>query len=286
MLSANPTRLSWILIAAYAVLIALAVAAPGLVSRPAAVGGSAILSAVFALAHGAARYRVRGILILFALCVVVGNSFETVSILTGFPFGRFHYTDLLGPKLFMVPWVIGPSYFAIGYLSWTLATVLLGDRGRRAEPLTVFAVPLIGAFLMAGWDACFDPEYSTVDRLWIWETAGGYFGVPLVNVLGWFLTGYVSLQLFALYLRARRDADRAAALPNTYWYQAVVWYGMTALACPWRYLAGGDRQVTDPSGAVWSTADLHETTAIFSLCTMFFAVALAAIKIAQRKGPA
>src|SRR5437588_6106966 len=65
-------------------------------------------SAVFALIHGALRYRWSGILAFLIVCLVVSNILENTSILTGFPFGHYHYTS--GPMLFLVPWFIGPSY--------------------------------------------------------------------------------------------------------------------------------------------------------------------------------
>jgi uncharacterized membrane protein len=85
-----------------------------------------------------------------------------------------------------------------------LANVLLGtDRSRDA--MATFAVPIVAAFIMVGWDVCLDPGSSTIAHIWIWENGGGYFGVPLTNYLGWYLTVFTFLQLFALYLARRPD---------------------------------------------------------------------------------
>src|SRR5207237_9279968 len=57
-----------------------------------------LISVAFALVHGAVRYgleRHRGIV---AICLAVSNILENTSILTGFPFGHYHYHDALGPK--------------------------------------------------------------------------------------------------------------------------------------------------------------------------------------------
>src|ERR1700730_4880676 len=51
----------------------------------------------FGLLHGARRYRWRGILAFLIICLVVSNLLELTSITTGFPFGHYHYTDLVGP---------------------------------------------------------------------------------------------------------------------------------------------------------------------------------------------
>ena len=55
--------------------------------------------------------------------------------MTGFPFGWYHYSDALGPKLFLVPLLIGPAYFGMGYLSWALARAILGDEDARLAGL-------------------------------------------------------------------------------------------------------------------------------------------------------
>src|SRR5882762_6644605 len=69
---------------------------------PAGINGLVVtvLLVVFALVHGAWRYGWSGILVFVAICLVVSNAFENLSILTGFPFGRYYYTGVLGPKLF------------------------------------------------------------------------------------------------------------------------------------------------------------------------------------------
>src|SRR5262245_5726171 len=50
-------------------------------------------------------------LIFFVITFIVSNFYENLSILTGFPFGHYHYTETLGPKLFLVPLLIAPAYF-------------------------------------------------------------------------------------------------------------------------------------------------------------------------------
>ncbi|HEY6540315.1 MAG TPA: carotenoid biosynthesis protein, partial [Ktedonobacteraceae bacterium] len=80
-----------------------------------------VIPLALALLHGAQRYQWSGILILLVLCLVVSNVLENTSILTGFPFGHYYYTSGLGPKLFLVPLLIGPAYFGTGYLAWVLS---------------------------------------------------------------------------------------------------------------------------------------------------------------------
>src|SRR5436305_10424255 len=142
----------------------------------------------FVLLHGALRYKWSGIITFVVISLVVSNVLENSSILTGFPFGHYYYTSDLGPKLFLVPLLIGPAYFGTGYLAWVLATVLVGDVRSKGSWFTTCAVPFIASFMMVAWDLGMDPTSSTIRHSWIWEQGGGYFGVPLTNYLGWFFT--------------------------------------------------------------------------------------------------
>ncbi|HEY7247904.1 MAG TPA: carotenoid biosynthesis protein [Xanthobacteraceae bacterium] len=258
----------WLLIAAYAAVTLVPDALPRLFRSPFNVPAAVLLSLCFGLLHGAIRYGIAGIAVLLALCLGVGNLMENIGVLTGFPFGHYHYTDALGPKLLLVPLLIGPAYFGSGYLSWVMANVLL-RADRRTDALAVLMVPLAATFIMVSWDLCFDPAASTVAHMWIWEDGGGYFGVPLTNFLGWYLTVYIFLQLFAVY-RARRASPAVVSLPRGYWYQACVMFAVMALDYPVTYLGSQNRAVTDATGRVWQTGDIYQTAAIVSLCTMLF----------------
>src|SRR5947209_12012671 len=241
----------------------------------------------FALLHGAQRYQWSGIITFLVMCLVVSNLLENTSILTGFPFGHYYYTSRLGPKLFLVPLVIGPAYFGTGYLAWVLSTVLIGDGRTKTSTFTTFAVPFIASFMMVAWDLGMDPTSSTIRHLWIWEQGGGYSGVPLTNYLGWFFTVYVFFQLFALSLRlhkASREGEEPT-LPRSYYAQAIVMYAVIGLVIVVNYLVGStNTAVTDAVGIVWQTRSIAEAEATVTIFTMLFSAALSAVKLLQ--GPA
>ena len=221
----------------------------------------------FAIIHGIARYRTRDFIVFFIISFVTSNVFENIGILTGFPFGNYHYTDILGVKLFLVPVLIGPAYFAAGYLAWTLAQTLLGLWTTRLRGRDVFLVPMVAAFIMVAWDVCMDPISSTVQRHWIWHDGGGYFGVPLRNFAGWYLCVYTCNQIFALYVSRTDAADVAPrpAFPKTFWYPAVLMYAGLALGMPILALFGSNVPVTDQSGRTWATGDIYRSMALVSL---------------------
>jgi putative membrane protein len=200
------TNVLWLLVALFAGATIADVLAPSLFLTVVQL----CLMVAFALLHGAQRYGAKGIAAFAVICLLVSNFMENIGVATGFPFGAYFYTDSLGRKLFYVPLLIGPAYLSVGYMAWALATILVGDVKRGADKFTAFATPFIGAFIMVLWDVALDPGAATIEKRWIWEHGGGFFGVPLTNYLGWFFTVYLFMQLFALYLRARGEATGAA----------------------------------------------------------------------------
>ena len=168
----------------------------------------------FTFLHGSQRYRLYGIFVFTALCFVIGNLAENLSVLTGFPFGRYHFTEVMGPKLFHVPVLLGLAYVGMGYLSWTLGLIVAGERGNRLQGSRIVTLPLAAAFLMVAWDLSMDPIWSNFVHGWIWHEGGAYYGVPVSNFLGWYLTVYLIYQSFALYLlRSSNERSRLAIQP-------------------------------------------------------------------------
>jgi len=242
---------------------------------------TAILVA-FMLVHGSARYGWRGILVYFAICLVVSNAYENLSILTGFPFGHYVYTEKLGPKLFLVPVIIGGAYAGAGYVSWMVSHVLL-DRTGPSDRFATWALPLVAAMLMVCWDLSFDPSSSTVGKSWIWRDGGGYFGVPFQNFAGWYLTVFSFLAPFSVY-QATQPIHEGKA--KQFWAQAVVMYFLLGLQYPLVALGSRDvGQVTDPAGQVWNVADIRMTGALVAVFTMIAFSLVAALRLYDRKGP-
>lgn len=241
----------------------------------------------FLVLHGAWRYGWRAVAVFLVAGFVISNVMENLSILTGFPFGRYHYTG--DGKIFQVPWYIGPGYLATGYLAWVVATILLADVRRGSPWLTTVGTPVVGAFAMTAWDLAMDPSSSTINQWWIWENGGGFFGVPLVNFLGWTFTVYLFMQVFALYLRRRGPALSATAGRTSRDLPAVILYAATTLTYFAAYVKRDRVTVTDPSGTTWQTGDIYETSILIAVYGMLFLALLAALRLAQRHldaGPA
>jgi putative membrane protein len=270
------TRTLWIVAAVIFACMVVAIAVPGLrmVVILAQVG--------FALLHGAQRYSWRAIAVFVVAGLVISNILENVSILTGFPFGHYHYTG--GGKIFLVPWFIGPAYLATGYLAWVVATVLLEDVRGRSPWVTTIGTPVVAAVAMTAWDLALDPASSTIRQSWIWEGGGGFFGVPLVNFLGWTFTVYLFMQALALYLRSRGPLAPASPRQTTASdLQGVILYAATTISFFATYFTGQHTTVTDATGTVWKTADIYESSVLLAVYGMVFLGLLALLRIAQRR---
>ena len=279
------TPLLWTLVLIYVVVTLVNALFPNRIPIPILIPILVLVPVAFALLHGAQRYGWTGIIIFLIICLVVSNLLENISILTGFPFGHYYYTDLLGPKLFLVPLFIGPAYFGIGYLAWTLGTVIIGNIRPRGSTFTTFAVPFIASFVMVAWDLGMDPTNSTIRHDWIWQQGGGYFGVPLTNYLGWSLTVYLFFQLFALYLYFRKPGSAAEkpTFSTAFFAQSLIMYAVIALGIVLAYLvAGPNTAIKDASGVVWQSRSIAEAVATVSIYTMLFVTALSAVKLLQR----
>lgn len=127
-----------------------------------------------------------------------------------------------------------------------------------------------------------DPVWSTIERGWIWLQGGPYFGVPVSNFLGWYLTVYVFYQLFALYLRGR--STNPNPLPSSYWHLAVLFYGVSAAGNILLVIApAGLSVVSDPTGTQWRVSDITGACALVSIFTMGAFALLALVRLTDQK---
>jgi uncharacterized membrane protein len=275
--------LAWIIVAVFTIVTLVWRLVPGALPPLMAIALITLLPFVFVLVHGSVSYRFRDLVVFAVITVVVSNIFENLSILTGFPFGHYYYTDGLGPKLFLVPILIGPAYLGTGYLSWTLARVILGATEQRLPGHSIFTVPLLASFAMVSWDLSFDPTASTINHSWIWLQGGSYFGVPLSNFMGWFLTVFVFFQLFALYLRRQPSVyAQAPAMSRGYWLQAVLFYSVVSLSTPLNMLTHiTNSTIADAAGVLWRTQDIYVVSGLVWIFTMIAFTVLGLIKIAE-----
>lgn len=226
-------------------------------------------AAFFAIVHGALTYRFRGIMTLVSLCLIVGSFFESLSLRTGFPFGHYYFTNVMGPQFFQLPVLLVLAYIGMGYASWVLGLSILGNVGRPFSRGHVVILPLISSFIMVAWDLACDPVWATVARAWVWKDGGPFFGVPISNFLGWYLTTYFIYQLFALYVRSQDLPHKAPS----HWRLPVLFYTVSAgsnllFAVPAFRATQRPTAVTDATGHLWMISDILAACVLISLFVM------------------
>jgi putative membrane protein len=133
-----------------------------------------------------------------AAVFLLSLAIELAGTTVGLPFGPYRYTDGLGPKLFgHVPVLIPASWYFMAIPSYALARRRFPERRHAGWRIVV------GSLVLLSWDLALDPAMSLVTKYWVWETDGAYYGMPLLNLAGWYVTG---LALMGALAAARADA--------------------------------------------------------------------------------
>jgi uncharacterized membrane protein len=153
-----------------------------------------------------------GVRWVLAFLAVYGLSLgsELMGTAYGVPFGPYEYTGLLGPKwLGLVPVLIPLSWFSMAVPSWVLADRWLGGGGGWRGWLVRIGA---GSLILLAWDLALDPAMSEATPYWVWGEAGPYYGMPLMNLFGWYVTGVVLMAVLEV-----SGARRWLASASTGW---------------------------------------------------------------------
>jgi putative membrane protein len=128
----------------------------------------------------------RAALTLLALAAF-GYVVETIGVVTGFPYGHFHYGDALGGRILgLVPYLLPVSYAPL-----VIGAVAASWRsGLQDRALWV----LRSALLLTLIDGVLDPGAASLG-FWVWTEGGAYYSVPLSNYAGWLLSGALAAAL-------------------------------------------------------------------------------------------
>jgi putative membrane protein len=273
-------RLIWPVAALFAIFAAIKPFLAGTSLQAIVPAFSILLPVLFVLFHAPRQIGWRNLGMFFALTFVISWSYESLSIATGFPFGNYHYTDTLGPKLGTVPLLIMPAYFAVCYISWQIARTLtetLAPQHSHGWP-----VILVASFVMVMWDLSMDPARATVHQAWIWHDGGAYFGVPFVNFMGWFLCVATIFAAFAYKLK--RSAAMGVATPDkTAQGQSLGLYAalFTEFVANAAY-GPTTGTVTDAVGQVWNLRDIYQTLGLVSIFTMGFVIGITLLALRRQ----
>lgn len=125
---------------------------------------------------------------VLVLVALLAWTAEALGSKTSFPFGAYHYTDLIQPQILGVPLLIPIAWFMMLPSSWAVAQTFTShisdSRLRRISFVAVSALSL------TAWDLFLDPQMVKWG-LWVWAEPSGYFGIPWQNFAGWILVAAI-----------------------------------------------------------------------------------------------
>jgi putative membrane protein len=173
-------------------------------------------------------YRLTGwrtTLLVFVILACLITFIEGVGVITGFPYGSFYYTDMTGIKLFgVVPWTIAFAFLPLLFGTLGIITYYVN---------APWKVILLTALYLVLIDLVLDPVFVHLG-IWVWITPGIYYGVPLSNFIGWFVSGLITTSvLLALLKWRKRDTESppiyiaiSLVLTMGFWSGYALWTGL------------------------------------------------------------
>ncbi|MCU1323251.1 MAG: hypothetical protein JWM43_2900 [Acidobacteriaceae bacterium] len=236
--------------------------------------------AFFAVIHGARIYRSRGVLVFAGLCLGIGTIFESISLRTGFPFGHYRFTHLMGPQISGLPILLALAYVGMGYLSWVVGLALLGGENKPLSGRRIVLLPLMASIAMTVWDLSMEAVWADIDHAWVWRDGGSYYGVPISNFFGWLFTVYVFYQLFAYYLRNREPIQAS----KDHWLLAILFYFLSAVGNLLLIVPSSLGDVfVDATGKRWMISHILWTSHLVSIFLMIPLSLIASFKISKQR---
>lgn len=177
--------------------------------------------------------------VVLAIVTALGMIAEVVGTHTGWLFGPYSYTGLLGPEIARVPVLIGLAWFMMAWPSYVIghwaARQLRPYLPTRVHPMALSTG--ISAWLLTSWDLYLDPQMVAAGY-WTWHGSfphlPGLPQIPAANFLGWLAVAVVIQSALALICRrARWHTGQYIAVPAVLigwtWFGGalahVVWLG-------------------------------------------------------------
>jgi putative membrane protein len=160
----------------------------------------------------------RAALRLVAIATSFGWLAEQLGSSYGWFFGSYTYTPVLGPRLGDVPVVIPMMWFALAYIGYVIANLIVWQDpvDRPASPGHDAVMSLLGAMVVTCYDLGVDPYMVYVLKAWIMaKTDGWWFGETVQGFAGWMVVSFAILFAFRRLARVRTtSADAGAVLPT------------------------------------------------------------------------
>lgn len=136
--------------------------------------------------------------IFFAVSFLIGFFVEVAGVHTGRIFGEYEYSNVLGPRVFEVPLMIGINWFLLLYCIGAFLS---------SFSFSKITTAFLGAALMTISDFFIEP-FAIKHNLWKW-TGNESGSVPLQNYAAWFAISYFLFRIY-FYLDFTKENKVAA----------------------------------------------------------------------------
>jgi uncharacterized membrane protein len=180
-----------------------------------------VLGALAGMLHAASRLGWRTALGTFVVAFSISLASELTGTSTGYPFGPYSYSTQLGHLIGgRVPFNIPTSWFYMLYCSLAICGRVLVARDDSASKWRWAA---LAAMVLTAWDVSMDPAMVATTH-WFWHLppaegasalqrvllSGFFYGMPLMNWLGWLATGLVVARAMLAIVPPTRWAERVS----------------------------------------------------------------------------
>ncbi|PKL66692.1 MAG: carotenoid biosynthesis protein [Methanobacteriales archaeon HGW-Methanobacteriales-1] len=154
-------------------------------------------------------------LILIITLSIYAFTIETLAIITGFPYSNFQYTELIGFKIlgytpYTVPFAYVPLFIGCFYLA-------------SLKSINKWKIIILSTLMVLAADLILDPAAVALN-FWSYQSPGFFYGVPLMNFMGWILTGFLS-SLISVYILSDHinDSNKPKAIISSLFLILVFW---------------------------------------------------------------
>lgn len=159
----------------------------------------------FVIWHAILTKGLKTSIVLFSLSFLIAFTAEALGVNFGLIFGRYHYTSILGPQLFGVPFLAALAWEPIIYAAFSITDILSPSAidhnisWTKRLPSNI-CLAIIGSLATTAWDMMIDP-IAVSENWWVWHGGGSYMpyianGVPIQNFLGWLSVSFTIILIY------------------------------------------------------------------------------------------
>ena len=170
-------------------------------------------------------------IVFFTSSFIIGLIFEIISVFYGIPFGKYYYTDVIPLKIFgIVPWSIPVYWFVVTYTAFSIVNYITNFRFMEGNlPVGITLTSILDGICSVSWDLLMDPVMVNVVHVWVWETKGIYFNIPLSNFIGWVVVAFIITVLYKIFtVKSVKNDPRLTHVPVVIYFE--LWLVMTIIS--------------------------------------------------------